>query len=107
MVVSGGIVVSERDKPCELCGRHTQFTRHHLIPHTRHRNKRVQKTFLRKEMQNRLLWVCRSCHGHIHKCISEKALADRCHSKERLLSHREIQKFVTWIAGKPDDFKAR
>ena len=74
MVVPGEVVVSESDKPCELCGRHSQLTRHHLIPRTRHRNKRVQKTFRREEMQNRLLWVCRSCHGHIHKCLVKKSL---------------------------------
>lgn len=58
-------------------------------------------------MHNRLLWVCRSCHNHIHQCISEKALADSYHTKERLLEHPAIQKFVTWSAGKPDHFKAR
>jgi hypothetical protein len=89
---------------CELCGRSTVLTRHHLIPRTRHRNKRTQKRFARDEMQTRILWVCRSCHNHIHETFSEKELADTYHRKDLLLSHPAIQKFVNWIATKPTGF---
>lgn len=107
MTVIGDIFAARQQRPCELCGRETQLTRHHLIPRTRHRNKRIQKKFQREEMLHRLLWVCRSCHNQIHACISEKDLADTYHNKERLLSHPAIQKFVDWIANKPAGFKAR
>ena len=106
MNVLADFIEQEKERPCELCGRITQLTRHHLIPRTRHRNKRTQKRFSRQEMQTRLLWVCRSCHHHIHRCISEKELANNYNNKERLLTHPDIQKFVAWIARRPNTFKA-
>ncbi|MEX2366159.1 MAG: hypothetical protein WD601_06105, partial [Pseudohongiellaceae bacterium] len=45
-------------------------TKHHLIPRTRHRNKRVKKLYSREEMARRLLWVCRPCHHHIHRVMA-------------------------------------
>ena len=106
MDVQENYTEQEKAGACELCGRATQLTRHHLIPRTRHRNKRTQKLYSREEMQTRLLWVCRSCHNHIHQCISEKDLANMYHSKERLLSHPDIQKFIAWISRRPNHFKA-
>lgn len=91
---------------CELCGRATPVTRHHLIPRTRHRNKRMRRSFSREEMQQRVLWVCRSCHNHIHDTFSEKELADTYCEKERLLNHPNIKRFVGWIKTKPVGFRA-
>ncbi len=41
---------------CALCRRRvSRMTRHHLIPRTRHKNKKTKKVFTRKEVQEILL----------------------------------------------------
>ncbi len=93
---------------CELCGREgVALTRHHLIPRTRHRNRRVRRRFSRAELTERILWVCRPCHSQIHALISEKELAERYHSREALLAHPGIRRFVEWIRTRPADLKPR
>ena len=93
---------------CELCGRPAgPLTRHHLIPRTRHRNRRARRTFDRRDMQNRLLWVCLACHNHIHDLLTEKELERHYNTRERLLAHPDMARFVEWIAGKPPGFKPR
>jgi hypothetical protein len=87
---------------CELCGRPiANLTQHHLIPRTRHRNKRVKKQFSRTEMLTRILWVCRPCHSHIHTVLSEKELAMHFNNRTALLQHPDIQRFVDWIRKRP------
>ena len=81
------------------------LTQHHLIPRTRHRNKRVQKQFSRAEMLTRILWVCRPCHSHIHTVLSEKELAVTYNNRAALLQHPDIQRFVEWIRKRPGGFK--
>ena len=91
---------------CELCARRVEeLTRHHLIPRTRHRNKRTRRQFQREELHQRILWLCRPCHNHIHDVLSEKQLAEVYHSREALLAHPEIQRFVAWIASRPTSFR--
>jgi len=96
------------DKPpiCELCQRpEVYLTRHHLIPRTRHRKKSARRRFSVAEMRNRVLWLCRPCHNHIHGTLSEKELADAFHTREALLAHPDIQRFVAWLREKPAGFK--
>ncbi len=93
---------------CELCGRtDVRLTRHHLIPRTRHRNKRIRRRFSREELATRILWVCRPCHSQIHALIPEKELAERYHSREALLGHPGIRRFVDWIRDRPAGLKPR
>ncbi len=93
---------------CELCGREgLELTRHHLIPRTRHRNRRVRRRFDREELTRRILMVCRPCHSQIHALISEKELAERYHSRDALLAHAGIRRFVDWIQSRPADLKPR
>jgi hypothetical protein len=92
---------------CQLCGRRMSLlTRHHLIPRTRHRKKRNRRLFERIEVRTRILWICRPCHDHIHEILSEKEMEAQYHSREALLAHPVIARFVAWIAKKPDGFKA-
>jgi 5-methylcytosine-specific restriction endonuclease McrA len=92
--VSGGV--------CELCGRvMPQLTRHHLIPRTRHRKKRTQRTFERSEMKERLAMLCRPCHRHIHAVIDNKELESDYNTLEALAAHPEVSKFTEWIKKKP------
>lgn len=90
---------------CELCGRPERLTRHHLIPRTRHNKKRTQRQFAKVVMRTRVLWICRACHNHIHDVLSEKELAADYHSREALLAHPDIRRFVAWIRTRPPGFK--
>jgi len=93
---------------CELCERPaSQLTRHHLIPRTRHKNRRARRRFDRHDMNHRILRVCRPCHSQIHAALSEKELERHYHTRERLLAHPVIAGFVEWIKDKPADFKPR
>ena len=91
---------------CELCGRSiNHLTRHHLIPRTRHANKRAQRTFDRAELKGRVAWFCQPCHDHIHSLVTEKDLERKYNTIASLAAHPEVAKFVAWIRNKPDGFR--
>ena len=93
---------------CELCGRRMEgLTRHHLIPRTRHHNRRTKREFERQEMLSRILWLCRPCHTQVHALFSEKQLASEYNTREALLADMELQRFLDWIGRKPAGFKPR
>jgi hypothetical protein len=89
---------------CALCGREETLTRHHLIPRTRHHNKRNQREFTRAEVKV-TVGFCRPCHAQVHAVLSEKELERAHRTVETLRAHPEIAKFVAWIAAKPRGFK--
>ena len=87
---------------CALCGREVPvLTRHHLIPRTRHANKRNKREFSRAEVKSRLLWVCRPCHDAIHAALTEKELERGYNTPEALAAHPEIARFVEWVRRRP------
>lgn len=93
---------------CELCGRAgAALTKHHLIPKTRHNKPSIRKRFSRAERLTRILWVCRPCHDHIHRCFSEATLASRLNRREALLAEPEIREFIQWIGQRPTGFKPK
>ncbi len=99
---------SAKPDHCELCKRRmTALTKHHLIPRTRHKNRRNKRQFTREEVKSRILWVCRPCHNHIHDVFSEKELERHYNTLEALLSHPDILRFRHWIAKRPTDYKPR
>ena len=58
---------------CAICKRHETLTRHHLIPRTRHHNKRNKREFDRATVKT-VVGICRPCHSQIHSVLSEKQL---------------------------------
>jgi hypothetical protein len=98
--------IMAQSKRCELCKRQVSvLTRHHLIPRTRHSNKRNQRDFARADVKKRIAWLCRPCHNHVHALLTEKALEREFNTIESLASHPEVARFVTWIRKKPDGFR--
>lgn len=92
---------------CALCGRGVRYlTRHHLIPRSRHRNKRTRRTFSREEL-HRTVPLCSSCHRQVHRTLTEKELERDYNTLEALRSHPGIGKFVRWIENKPHGVTAR
>jgi hypothetical protein len=90
---------------CELCGREvSQLTLHHLIPKTRHRNRRVRRDIERDDLRTAVAYLCRGCHNFIHANFSEKTLERKFRTLEALASHPGVARFVAWIRTKPNDF---
>ena len=91
---------------CELCGRAVSLlTRHHLIPRTRHANKRNQREFDRAEVKQRIAWLCKPCHDHVHALFTEKMLEREFNTLESLAMQPEVAKFVAWIQKKPAHYR--
>ena len=89
---------------CAICGREETLTRHHLIPRTRHHNKRNKREFDRSTVK-RTVGICRPCHSQIHALLTEKELERDYPTIEKLLTHAEVRKFAEWIATKPKGFR--
>ena len=88
---------------CELCGRTVALlTRHHLIPRTRHANKKTRRTFGREEVHDRVAHFCKPCHKQLHSLFDEKELERELNTLEALRAHAEVARFVAWIRTKPD-----
>ncbi len=89
---------------CELCGRLVhEVTKHHLIPQTRHSNKKNKKDFDRTEVKTRVAWICKPCHKQIHAILTEKQMERDYNTLESLKNQEEIAKFIDWIKDKPAD----
>jgi hypothetical protein len=87
---------------CQLCGRKVRHvTHHHLVPKTRHRNKRTRKRFSRQTLRRKVA-LCRPCHDMVHATLTEKELADQYHTLDALAEHPQVAEFVEWIRGRPD-----
>jgi hypothetical protein len=78
------------------------LTRHHLIPQTRHRNRRNKRDFERTEVKHRIALLCRPCHSHVHATLPNKALEREFNTVQALSAHPEIARFVKWVRQKPD-----
>ena len=81
------------------------LTRHHLIPRTRHKNKRNKREFDRADVKHRIAMFCRPCHDHVHALFSEKQLERELNTLEAIQAEPEIQRFVQWIRRKPPEFR--
>ena len=92
--------MNQKPQSCELCKRDDQLTKHHLIPRSRHKNKKIRNNFDRTQVREKVLWLCLACHGSIHAVLTEKELSDIYNSKDRLMRHPDIKKFVRWVRTK-------
>lgn len=89
---------------CVICQREETLTRHHLIPRTRHANKRNKREFARAVVKV-TVGMCRPCHSQLHALLTEKELEREWNTLEKLRRHTELMKFAAWIATKPRGFK--
>jgi hypothetical protein len=81
---------------CELCHAEDAYNFHHFIPRTLHSNKWFKRRFSREEMREGID-VCKACHKAIHNLIpDEKELGRSYNTREKLLAHLEIKKYVSW-----------
>ena len=86
---------------CVLCHRAGgHLTRHHLIPRTRHRNKRTRRKSTREEREKTVLF-CSACHKQVHALLSEKELERDYDTVEKIATHPDIARFVEWVQRQP------
>ncbi|MBA2270021.1 MAG: hypothetical protein H0W20_05425 [Chthoniobacterales bacterium] len=90
---------------CAICGREETLTRHHLIPRTRHSNKKNKRDFERVVVRQ-VVGICRPCHSQIHALLSGKELEREYNTITKLKAHPGVAKFADWIATKPRGFRA-
>ena len=83
---------------CELCGRNDAYQNfHHLIPKTLHSNKYFAKRYDKSFMKTHGIWICKhECHKMIHGFIEEKELGLNYNTKEKLLQHDKVKKYIEW-----------
>ena len=81
---------------CLICHRDLPLTKHHLIPVSRHKNKKTIRRHS-KEKLGETIDVCRECHNQLHATLNEKEMDENYYSFELLCQHPEINKFMTWI----------
>lgn len=77
-----------------------KISEHHLIPVTRHKNKKTKKDFNSNEV-NKTVDVCQPCHSKIHSVFTEKELERNYNTLDKLKQHPEIEKFILWIRKHP------
>lgn len=88
---------------CELCERRVrELTRHHLIPRTRHSNRRNKRDFDRADVKHRLALLCRPCHSNVHATLDNKSLERDYNTIEALAAHPDVARFTDWIRARPD-----
>lgn len=90
--------MNERQKTCDFCERERPLTFHHLVPKKVHKKSILLKKFTKEDMQTMGLMLCSDCHKTIHRHIDHIDLGKFYHTKEALLGHPEIGKFVKWVA---------
>ena len=81
---------------CELCERRMPLTRHHLIPRSQHAALRARGAS--QAHLARTLACCRQCHNAVHAAADEATLGASYDSREALLSHPAVARFVAWAA---------
>lgn len=89
---------------CALCEREEVLTRHHLIPRTRHHNKRNKRKFDRAVV-HRTVGLCPPCHRQVHALFTEKQLEREYSTVESLREHPAMEEFLAWIRSKPGGFR--
>ncbi len=93
-----------RSDVCAICGREDVLTRHHLIPRTRHHNKRNKRLFAREQVRT-TVGLCQPCHAQIHALFTEKQLEREFNTLDALTATPAMRTFIEWIREKPPGFK--
>ena len=68
---------------CAMCERDMPLTKHHLIPRETH--KGLKKKGAGAEQLGCAIMICRPCHSAIHRTLTNKELASKYNSLEKLM----------------------
>lgn len=87
-----------RATACEVCERDwVPLTYHHLIPREVHAKAVKRRWHEEWELQS-VAWLCRACHGYVHKIESNEELAKNWWTVERLMKREDMQAWAQWIS---------
>ena len=78
---------------CPLCKRNApkgSQTKHHMVP----KSKKGKITAT----------LCRSCGSMVHKLFTNKELARKYNTVEKLIETKEVQDWVAWVRKRAEDF---
>ena len=92
---------------CEICKREMELTEHHLIPKTRHLNKKTRKNYSLRELKKNVIMICRPCHDQLHKMFDGKQLEREFNTLDKILANEKIQGWIKFIEKKPIDYKPK
>lgn len=81
---------------CAACGRTVPLTRHHLVPKKLH--ARMRRQSLNSTDLQRTIPLCRRCHNAVHDFYSEKKLAERYNTPEKLLNDAKLVRHFHWVS---------
>lgn len=86
-----------RTSACEICERSwIPLSYHHLVPKQMHA-KAVKRGWHEEWMLNSVAWLCRACHGFVHKIASNEELAKNWYTVERLVDREDVQTWARWV----------
>ena len=85
---------------CELCGKETKLTKHHLIPQNVSRSNKYPKSL--KTDESNFLMICSECHSSIHGFYTNQELRDLYYTKELLMESEEFGRYLSWKVKHPD-----
>lgn len=89
------LAMKTKGDKCELCNRMgVKLTFHHLIPRKMHGKQYIEKHFPDIDLNHYGIDVCIPCHKMIHRKIDHRSLALDFNTRDKLLAHPEIAKFV-------------
>ncbi|MGF1526380.1 MAG: hypothetical protein ACFCBW_06260 [Candidatus Competibacterales bacterium] len=89
-----------KEGDCDLCGRSQPLSFHHLIPRRCHGKTWFRKTFDKAEMKTRGLDICYDCHAFLHRQFDERELGKHLNTREALLAHEDVVRFIQWVRKK-------
>ncbi|KAF2220036.1 hypothetical protein BDZ85DRAFT_242652 [Elsinoe ampelina] len=90
-------VYSVRATECEVCGRgHLPLTYHHLIPR-QVQAKAVKRGWVGAWEVQKVAWLCRACHGFVHRVATNEELAREWNSVEKLGEREDVQAWAGWV----------
>jgi len=107
---AGGGGGRARQGECEMCGRGTRLTYHHLVPketHHRYLGKYLPQGLAdevptaeptRIFLNSHGALLCRPCHTTVHRFAPNGVLAARFHTIERLLAPEPLQRWAKYAA---------
>lgn len=82
---------------CTICERFGHMTRHHLYPRELHGTYLKRKLATEAQLQETIM-VCPTCHKTIHRFHSNRELAERYNTLEKLLDDEQIRKYAAWAS---------
>ncbi|KAL6714030.1 hypothetical protein ACLMJK_008524 [Lecanora helva] len=91
-------VQTPRPTSCEICLRpstHVPLTYHHLIPRSTHA-KCLKRGWHQEWELDAVAWLCRACHGFVHRVAGNEELAREFWSVERLVGREDVGRWRRW-----------